>query len=129
SDPLHDLVASQHIYPTNPCITTSCLASEVAPVKAQVPVLVGEIGEYDCSSSFINGIMPWYDSEGIGYLAWTWNGYDCSTTPSLITTQDGTSGTPTAYGQGFMTHLLALGGNPVATPTPGTTPIPTPTKG
>jgi hypothetical protein len=111
TDPLHDLVASQHIYPTNPCgnNTTfpfpSCLDTQVAPVKAVVPVLAGEIGEYDCASTFINTVMAWYDAHGIGYLAWTWNGYNCSTTPALITTQDGTSGTPTAYGQGYMTHL------------------------
>ncbi len=133
TDPLNNLVAAQHIYPTNPCgnNTTApfpaCLDTQVAPVKAKVPVLAGEIGEYDCASTFINTVMSWYDAHGIGYLAWTWNGYNCGTTPSLITTQDGTSGTPTAYGQGYMTHLIALGGTTTSTPTPVNTPINTPT--
>ncbi len=136
TDPDHNLVASQHIYPTNPCgnNTTypfpSCLDTQVAPVKAQVPVIAGEIGEYDCAATFINTVMAWYDAHGIGYMAWTWNGYNCGSTPALITTQNGTSGTPTAYGQGYMTHLLALGGSPVTpTPAPTSTPTPTPTSG
>ncbi len=133
TDPMNNLVAAQHIYPTNPCGNNStfpfpsCLDSQVAPVKAQVPVLAGEIGEYDCASSFINTVMAWYDAHGIGYMAWTWNGYNCGSTPALITTQDGTSGTPTAYGQGYMAHLLALGGSQ-STPTPTSTATPTPTR-
>jgi hypothetical protein len=125
SDPDHNLVASVHIYSNNACTTTSCWSS----VKAQVPVLAGEIGEYDCADDFIDPLMSELDSLGIGYLAWTWNGYNCGSTPSLITTQDGTSGTPTAYRQGYMQHLIALAGGSVPTPTPtsASTPTPTPT--
>ncbi|HET8844514.1 MAG TPA: cellulose-binding domain-containing protein, partial [Ktedonobacteraceae bacterium] len=68
--------------------------------------------------------------EGIGYLGWGWDTYDCSSFPALITDY---SGTPTNFGAGFKQHLIALAGGVVPTPTPtatsGTTPTPTPTRG
>ena len=133
TDPLNNLVASTHIYNFNACANTSCWNSEIAPVAAQVPVLAGEIGENDCATGFINTLMPWLDQHGIGYLAWTWSPYSCTGTPALITDY---TGTPTAYGQGYKTHLLSLLGStptptpvtptPTPTPTPGVTPTPTP---
>ncbi len=106
SDPRNDLIASAHIYNFNACANTSCWNSQIAPVAAQVPVIVGELGENDCASGFINTLTGWLDSQHIGYLAWTWNPYNCSSTPALITNYDGT---PTAYGQGYKNHLLSLG--------------------
>lgn len=104
-DPKNNLAASFHMYANNGCNTTSCLDSEVAPVKAQYPVLVGEIGEFDCASTFINSMMPWFDSHHIGYLAWAWDTYDCSTFPSLISDYKGTA---TGYGIGFKNHLSSI---------------------
>jgi cell division septation protein DedD len=127
NDPDNNLVASSHIYNFNACANTSCWNSEIAPVKAQVPVLVGEMGENDCSSSFISGLMSWLDSENIGYLAWTWTVANCSSTPALISDY---SGTPTNFGAGYKAHLIALAGStPTPTPTPTHTPTPTPTVG
>jgi hypothetical protein len=121
SDPDHNLVASTHIYNFNACSNTSCWNSQIAPVAASVPVLAGELGENDCADNFINGLMSWLDQHGIGYLAWTWTPYNCSSTPALITSY---TGTPTTYGQGYKNHLLSLGGGnpppPTPTPTPGT---------
>lgn len=128
SDPANNLVASTHIYNFNACASISCWNSEIAPVKAQVPVLAGEIGENDCASSFINTLTDWLDSESIGYMAWTWTTANCSSTPALISDY---TGTPTAFGQGFKAHLLSLGGGNGSTPTPtptlGVTPTPTST--
>jgi len=127
TDSLNNLVASVHIYNFNTCSNTSCWDSQIAPVAASVPVIAGEIGENDCAHGFIDLLMSWFDSHNIGYLAWTWNGYNCNTTPALITTQDGTSSNPTAYGQGFRDHLLALAGMGTPTPMPTLTPTLTPT--
>jgi len=38
-----------------------------------VPVLLTEMGEDDCSSRYVDRLMAWADTHGIGYLAWTWN--------------------------------------------------------
>jgi hypothetical protein len=105
NDPVNNLAASLHIYNFNACHTISCLESQVAPVRMQYPVIAEEIGEKDCAHSFIDSIMPWFDSHRIGYLAWTWNTYSCSDSPSLISDYNGT---PTEYGIGLKNHLAAL---------------------
>ncbi len=123
TDPDNSLIASTHIYNFNACASTSCWDAQDAPVLAQVPVIAGEIGENDCAHGFIDGLMSWLDAHKTGYLAWTWNPYNCSATPSLITDY---TGTPTAYGLGLKNHLLSLGG-PTPTPTATATPTPRPT--
>jgi hypothetical protein len=104
-DPLNSLVASLHIYQYNGCNNTACLDYFVAPVAARYPVLAGEIGEFDCSDQFIDGIMSWFDRRQIGYLAWAWDVYDCGAFPSLISNYDGT---PTGFGQGYKQHLSSF---------------------
>jgi endoglucanase len=108
TDPDHDLVASFDDYNFNACVTTSCWNSTIAPVIASVPVVAGEIGENDCASGFISTLMAWLDSEHTSYLAWAWNAdFACTSGPGLITDY---TGTPTAYGAGYKSHLLSLGG-------------------
>jgi len=73
-DPLHNLVAGWHPYSFNACAGhPSCWDTTVAPLAAQVPVLLTEMGEDDCSSRYIDRLMAWADRHGLGYLAWTWN--------------------------------------------------------
>jgi hypothetical protein len=54
TDPVGNLVASWHSYSFNTCSTQSCWTSQVAPVIAKVPVIVGEMGESDCGGSYMN---------------------------------------------------------------------------
>ncbi|EFH84249.1 glycoside hydrolase family 5 protein [Ktedonobacter racemifer] len=121
SDSNNNLVASAHIYNFNSCSNSGCWDSQIEPVNAQVPVLVGELGENDCSSGFINTLISWLDQHSIGYLAWTWTATgNCGGSPALITDY---TGTPTNYGQGYKTHLLSLGSGSGgdSTPTPTST--------
>jgi hypothetical protein len=105
TDPDNNLVASWHSYNFNTCSNQSCWTSQIAPVAASVPVVAGEIGENDCGGSYINSLTGWLDSQGISYLAWTWNTWDCSSGPALITDY---TGTPTAYGSAYKAHISAL---------------------
>jgi aryl-phospho-beta-D-glucosidase BglC (GH1 family) len=107
TDPDHNLAASWHSYNFNTCSTQSCWTSQIAPVAAAVPVIAGEIGENDCADTYINPLMTWMDSEHISYLAWTWNNWDCSQGPALVTDW---VGDPTPYGAGYESHLQSLAG-------------------
>lgn len=105
TDPLNNLVAAAHIYNFNTCSSTSCWNSQLAPVAAQVPLVLGEFGENDCAHGFVDSLMNWADANSVGYLGWTWNAWDCRTGPSLITDYQGTA---TAYGQGLKARLATV---------------------
>ena len=104
SDPLHQLVASWHVYDFGGCITVRCWRSNVAGVGGAAPILVGEFGEADCAHGFVDRLMAWADGEGIGYLAWTWDDWPTCDGPTLITDDNGT---PTGYGVGVRDHLVS----------------------
>src|SRR5256712_10392687 len=104
SDPANALVASFHNYNFNVCSPT-CWNSTAATLAAQVPVVTGELGENDCAHGYIDQYMTWADAHGISYLGWTWDTWDCSNGPALISNYNGT---PTAFGIGFRDHLASL---------------------
>ena len=130
TDPANNLAASWHSYNFNICVTQTCWNNQIAPAAQQVPVVAGEVGENDCADGYINTLMPWMDSHSISYLGWTWDTWNCSSGPALISDY---SGTPTNFGVGYQAHLAALGGTgatPTGTPIPptGTAVPPTPTS-
>ncbi|WP_425827668.1 cellulose binding domain-containing protein [Streptomyces fractus] len=106
SDPAGNLAAAWHVYNFNTCAGEACWAEQLAPVAAQVPLVAGEIGENTCSHAFIDRVMKWFDERKLSYLGWTWNTWDCSSGPSLISDYDGT---PTNFGVGLRDHLKTLG--------------------
>jgi endoglucanase len=105
TDPTGNLMAFAHIYNFNSCANTSCYDSQLAPVAASVPLTLSEIGENDCAHGFVDTLMNWADAHGVGYLGWTWNNWDCSSGPSLITDYNGTA---TSYGAGLKSHLASV---------------------
>jgi hypothetical protein len=107
TDPDGNLAVSWHSYSFNTCAPQSCWTSQVAPVAATTPVIAGEIGENECSDTYITPLMNWLDSEHIGYLAWTWNAWGCGQGNVLINDY---TGSPTAFGAGYEAHLQALAG-------------------
>ena len=104
-DPLHQLVASAHIYNFSGCNTAACWSRTISPVAARVPVVTGELGENDCADSFVDSYMAWADAAGVSYLGWAWNTAGCASFPALVSSYDGT---PTGFGTGFRAHLAAL---------------------
>ena len=110
-DPLHQLIASIHIYEPNwaPCAAQACWTSQIARVAATVPVVEGEVGSTNCAAGSILPLLNWSDAHGVSYLAWAWNVGSCAGEPSLITSY---RGTPThTYGQGYRDHLATLPGH------------------
>lgn len=105
TDPTGNLAAAWHVYNFNSCADTACWDATLAPVAARVPLVAGEIGENTCGHAFIDRVMAWFDARALSYLGWTWNTWNCSSGPALITSYDGT---PTAFGTGLRDHLRAL---------------------
>jgi endoglucanase len=111
-DSAANLAASAHVYfkPTD-CMGAACYSTVQAFAMAtQVPIVTGELGEFDCAHTLIDPFMAWADTSGVSYLAWSWSLEPCGSAdytagPSLITNWNGT---PTAYGQGFKDHLSTL---------------------
>lgn len=113
TDSTGNLAASWHSYALEICTTLSCWNSQVAPVIANSPLIVGEIGETDCQGIYVDPLMQWLDEHGGNYAAWAWNTYGCGSFPSVISNFDGT---PTGYGIEIRNHLLADQGLPIPTP-------------
>ncbi len=102
NDPAHQIVASLHAYAGGPCAVSSCWTSVLQPIAAKVPIVTGELGEYDCGHSFVDSFFAWADTAGVSYVPWTWNTWDCGGGPSLITDY---SGTATGFGEGYQIHM------------------------
>ena len=105
-------VMSWHAYPQSgddpSADQTGYWNPTIAPIAAKYPVVIGETGDSTSPpTSFLSALLPWADSHGISYLAWTWNAWSNSSNV-LVTSM--TAGTPTA-GEGvcFKAHLAALG--------------------
>ena len=107
NDPLGQLIASIHIYGPPPhntaCSTPECWSAQIEPLAREVPVVIGEMGDMDCSSGVVNPLMDFADANGVSYLGWAWVTDDCAAEPSLISNYDGT---PTAYGVAVREHFL-----------------------
>jgi hypothetical protein len=111
------LVASYHSYCGPPGTSTvaqcqSAMSSiegtqwpVVSTLAKSVPVVTGEFGEYDCATTCVTPYMAFADANGISYLGWAWNPYNCGSFPALISDYTGTA---TAYGIGLKSHLDAL---------------------
>ncbi len=101
--------AGWHSYAGQSCSNVTCFNSVIAPIAASVPVTAEEIGENDCQSVYIDPLMQWLDAYGVNYLEWSWNTYNCTSFPGMVT--DATNGVPVyTFGSDFQEHLLALTG-------------------
>jgi endoglucanase len=120
-DPLHQLVASFHTYDWTACRTPSCWNASVSPVAADVPVVTGEFGEEDCSTTHIEQFTSWADRHGISYLAWSWepenegetsctrstDGLNAGDNLQLLSDWNGTPSAVAPQGAFIKKHLLA----------------------
>jgi endoglucanase len=104
-DPRRAMVAAYHTYGDGTCLGPKCWVPYLARLPGRVPVVTGELGEYDCRPDYVDGFMRWADRNGVSYLGWAWNVSDCKGGPDLITGYDGT---PTPFGRGLRDHLRAL---------------------
>jgi hypothetical protein len=108
-DPLDNAVAGWHEYGGEQCAGSECWSRSIAPLTKAVPVVVGETGDRTgpgCTLTNLPRLLPWADSYGISYLAWTFNPWH-DTHDVLIADW---SGAPSACeGEYYRTHLASIG--------------------
>jgi hypothetical protein len=107
-DPLNQLVAGVHMYNNGYCNTVACWNGAMVPVAKHVPILTGELGEFDRRSDFITSYMEWAELHkglSLSFIGWSWDAALGEGGPSLIRSFDGT---PTSFGLGFRTYLQKL---------------------
>ncbi|HSW96535.1 MAG TPA: cellulase family glycosylhydrolase [Candidatus Saccharimonadales bacterium] len=126
SDSANNLVAAWHVYNFNQCNSATCWDSVQAPISAQYPIIIGEMGENDCAHGFIDTLMNWMDSHHQNYIGWSWNTASCGGFPALITSYDGT---PSNFGIGLRDHLAALSATLTTAPSGSITPTETAVSG
>ena len=117
-DPSGNLVAGWHEYEGEQCAAIGCWATTIAPIAASVPVVVGETGDYTgsgCNLRNLPAFLPWADSHGLSYLAWTFNPWGYNHDVLIKDWQ----GTPSACeGEYYAAHLASVAANPPAIQSP-----------
>jgi hypothetical protein len=117
TDPDSQLIASWHNYPgQDSCgYTAACWNAATSTVAASVPIITGEFGETDGTSTDMTAYMNWADAHGIGYLPWAWwDANGLSGDAALYALYSGSSFTPQApAGTAYKAHLATL---PTASP-------------
>jgi hypothetical protein len=105
TDPSNSIAAEYHIYSSYGC-GQSCYSAALTPIlNANIPVMTGELGDFDCTSNFSVPFMNWADQHGVQYMTWVWRVAGCAQAPSLITDYNGT---PNNYGAGIKAHFIAI---------------------
>jgi endoglucanase len=103
-DPRNQLAAGIHMFDFSHCTSTPCWTKTVGPVARSVPVVATELGQRECSDTFIDRFMSWADPVGVSYIGWSWNPSGCDA-PALIHSWNGQ---PTESGQQLRARLLTL---------------------
>ena len=118
TDPTGNLAAGWHEYEGEQCAAVACWSQTISPILQSLPLIVGETGDHTgsgCSLVNMPAFLPWADSNGISYLAWTFNPWQY-THDVLITDWNGTPSS--CEGQYYSAHLAALVTNPPAVKSP-----------
>jgi len=130
-DSVNQLIASAHIYDfAEGAAVDAMFTSQLEPIAARLPVIVGELGERNCDSgsgAYTSHVLSLINSEAakgnlIGVLGWTWNahtaastGWSCPTGPygdgGPLLIRD-YFGTPTVMGGVFRAWFAAKAGAP-----------------
>lgn len=117
----YQLSGTNIVYDTHPYPYTSKLPNtwdaSFGNASAIYPVISAESGEYDCGTSYMSQLLPYFDAHQIGWVGWAWTagvGNTCAY-PQLITDYQGTPSVKT--GQYIYQHLhsYALGTSPTST--------------
>lgn len=109
-DSAGQMIAGIHTYDFSeakfPEMWTSQIGGPVKEVAEVYPVIVGEIGYRNSTGPvrYLDKALPFLDSVGVSYLAWTWNPWKENF--GLIADWSGTA--EVGQGQFYRSHLVAL---------------------
>jgi PKD repeat protein len=117
NDPEHQLAMSFHAYSWDRCVTVGCWAP-IASLAARrdLPLVITEFGEDDCSDGYANTLMTWSDEHDVSYLAYGWlvgsassctlGTSDIGADLSLLSSWDGTPSTVSGEAAAIRSHLF-----------------------
>jgi len=86
-------------------------------LAATTPIIATEFGENDCAGTITTPWMTWFDSNIVGYLAWTWDAWNATCVAATSTTSGNpwslitsyTTGAPMAgYAQTVHDHFVTF---------------------
>jgi len=72
NDPLHSIVASVHTYSSRWCVSEACWTANYGAVTNTTPLVVTELGEVDCTTSYVDSFTNWAQQHHVSYLYWAW---------------------------------------------------------
>ncbi|MGH2881236.1 MAG: hypothetical protein ACRDPA_00800, partial [Solirubrobacteraceae bacterium] len=98
------LMADMDVYPdaNQDCDTPTCYNDTMAPVMANMPLDLGEIGPNGSTTTNTQALLTWMDSKGGSYYAWVWD-----TWGSLISNYNGSPDSP--WGVEYKARLTGAG--------------------
>jgi endoglucanase len=86
-----NIVYDTHPYPYAGKNTLTNWDNAFGNLSNSYPVISTESGEYDCQSTFLSQLIPYFDAHHISWLAWAWfSGGDTCGYPELIRDYNGT---------------------------------------
>jgi endoglucanase len=98
-DPLHSIVANVHSYSNGWCKNEACWSENYAPLSTSTPIVATEVGESDCSASYVKSFTQWAATYGLSFLVWAWQvptvrQIGCETEHSLLARWSGVPSVP-----------------------------------
>jgi endoglucanase len=112
TDPKGQLIVSFHTFDWTACNTPACWNVDVGRIASVVPVVTGEFGETDCSTSYVDAYMAWGDRHHVSYLATSWEPPSPTDPSQCVSESSGEQGQQT-NGSGINLRLLSnWGGTP-----------------
>ncbi len=120
-----NVVYDTHPYPYGGKNSPALWDASFGNLTSTYPIISAESGEYDCHSTFMSQLVPYFDAHSMGWVAWAWynvsGGSKLCAYPQLISDYQGT---PVASMGTYIYQQFLSYANQAPPPSPTPTPPP-----